>query len=71
MRPGEDPQDAEGGIDLSVVVRGDTVYRGLYEVEEGGDRAKLRLSVMNRPRPESMEGEPTGGGFELRLERMR
>lgn len=65
----EDPQDAEGAIDLSVIVRGDTIYSGLYEVEEGGDRATLRLSVMNRPRPAEIDGEPTDGGFMLQLER--
>ncbi|MEX2171916.1 MAG: hypothetical protein WD851_21530 [Pirellulales bacterium] len=58
-----------GSIDLSAVVRGNTVYRGRYQVD--GDGATLAVSPMNAPRPTSPDGDPTDGGFVLRLRRIQ
>ena len=57
-----------GGVDLSAVVRGNTIYRGRYQVN--GDEATLRLSTMNAPRPSTPDGDPTDGGFVLKLRRI-
>lgn len=59
--------DGPNSIDLSAVVRGGTVYRGVYRVD--GDRATLRVSPMNSPRPSGPEAKPTDGGFLLRMRR--
>jgi hypothetical protein len=59
--------DGPNGIDLSAVVRGDTVYRGRFKVE--GDEATIRIAPMNAPRPDEPGGQPTDGGFVLRLQR--
>ena len=63
----EDAED-EDAIDLSAVVRGDTVYRGRYEVD--GQQATLRCSPMNSPRPTGDDDHPTDGGFVLHLKRI-
>jgi hypothetical protein len=55
-------------VDLGVVVRGDTVYRGKFAVD--GQTAALRVSPMNSPRPEAHNGNPTDGGFVLELHRV-
>lgn len=52
-------------IDLSVVVRGNTVHRGKFDVD--GKKASLRVSPMNSSRPETYDGEPNDGGFVLQL----
>jgi hypothetical protein len=59
--------DEPGGVDLSVVVRGNTIYRGRYQVN--GNDATLRLNPMNEPRPAVPDGDPTDGGFVFRLRR--
>lgn len=58
----------QGGIDLSAVVRGNTVYRGRYEVD--GARATVRFSQMNSRRPNGDDDNPTDGGFVLQLKRI-
>jgi hypothetical protein len=63
------PDDEGGTVDLSVVVRGNTVYRGRFDVDN--DTATLRLNPMNEPRPESAEGDPRDGGFVLELKRVK
>ncbi|MEX2171333.1 MAG: hypothetical protein WD851_18580 [Pirellulales bacterium] len=60
--------DEPGSVDFSAVVRGNTIYRGRYRVE--GDEAMLRLSPMNAPRPTAPDGDPTDGGFVMRLRRI-
>ena len=60
--------DEPGSVDLSVVVRGNTIYRGRYRVK--GDEAWFRLNPMNTPRPDLPDGDPTDGGFVLRLNRL-
>jgi len=65
--PEKNDRGSRGAIDLKVVVRGNTIYRGLYAVE--GDTAKLAVSPMNSPRPASVDREPTDGGFVLSLKR--
>ena len=62
------PEGVNGGVDLSVVVRGDTVYRGRYEAH--GEQAKLRLSVMNAERADEVGKDPRDGGVVLELRRM-
>ena len=61
--------DRSGGgtVDLGVVVRGDTVYRGTYKVSD--NRATMWINPMNTPRPGHADGNPTNGGFVLELER--
>ncbi len=56
------------GVDLSAVVRGDTVYRARFQV--AGDEATLRVGPMNTPRPDLDEGDPSDGGFVLHLRRI-
>jgi Tol biopolymer transport system component len=58
----------EKSIDLSAVVRSDTVYRGRYQVD--GDRATAWFGQMNSPRPSGEEDNPTDGGFVLHLKRI-
>jgi len=60
--------DEQSGVDLNVVVRGNTIYRGRFQVD--GDDATLRINPMNAPRPFAPDGEPTDGGFVLRMRRM-
>jgi len=60
--------DGDDGVDLSAVVRGNTVYRGRFQVD--GDEATLRISPMNTPRPAEPDGDPNDGGFVLRLRRV-
>ena len=60
--------DEQSSIDLSAVVRGNTIYRGRYQVDK--NEATLRLSLMNAPRPAQPDGDPTDGGFVLRLRRI-
>ena len=59
--------NGDDAVDLSALVRGNTVYRGRYAVD--GDEATVRVSVMNAERPKEADGEPTDGGFVLRLRR--
>ena len=56
------------GVDLSAVVRGDTVYRGRFQVAD--DEATLRVGPMNTPRPAQAGGDPSDGGFVLHLRRI-
>jgi len=62
------PNDV-GAIDLSAIVRGNTVYRGRYKTDK--ETATIRLGRMNTPRPESSDSNPTNGGFVLELKRIK
>jgi hypothetical protein len=67
------PNDAPGigpSVDLSVVVRGNTLYRALF-VPNGNDGGRLSFSPMNKPRPAKIDDDPHDGGFVLTLRRAK
>lgn len=64
---GDAANNTSGNVDLSVVVRGNSVYHGLYAID--GDIARLAVAPMNRPRPKKSNDTPTDGGFVLTLKR--
>jgi hypothetical protein len=52
--------NGDDAVDLSGLVRRDTVYRGRYAMK--GDEATLRVSVMNAERPAEAAGNPDDSG---------
>jgi hypothetical protein len=63
------PPSEPGTIDLSAMMRGNTVYHGRFEANK--ESATLRLSPMNTARPDSPNGDPADGGFVLELKRIK